>query len=166
MPRIRLEPIGKRVHYDTRALERELLKAIDSTTKDALGDFKKTTRTWDTKVLFEQVKAARNGPDLEGAAGTDNKIYLFVTRGTRAHLIAPKDKSALRFMTVYTPKTSVRVIGSHRGGSSGGWVSTKEPVKHPGTQAREFEEEIADRRQRTLENNVTAAILKATQPKS
>ncbi|MCI0420408.1 MAG: hypothetical protein L0312_14485 [Acidobacteria bacterium] len=165
MPVVRFEAIGANKRYDTRLLKKEIDKAVDKTTKAALDDFKKTTRTWEKKPPFEQVKAHDVGSDTVGAAGTNNKIYRFVTRGTRAHVIKPKRKTFLRFRSVYRAKTTRRVIGSKRGGASGELVFTRKPVLHPGTEAREFEEEISARHQVTLENNVTAAVLRATTPK-
>ncbi|MCI0349918.1 MAG: hypothetical protein L0Z53_10875, partial [Acidobacteriales bacterium] len=114
---------------------------------------------------FEQVKAHDVGSDTVGAAGTNNKIYRFVTRGTRAHVIKPKRKTFLRFRSVYRAKTTRRVIGSKQGGASGEPVFTRKSVLHPGTKAREFEEEINARHQATLEKNVRAVVERVSTPK-
>jgi hypothetical protein len=44
----------------------------------------------------------------------------------------------------YRPKSAIRTIGSTGGGQSGGIVKLKR-VKHPGTDAREFDEAIAEK---------------------
>jgi hypothetical protein len=160
LPTLRFEALIPKSGIDVRRLERELRSAIDKTIKAAEGDFKRTTRTWDQQPTFKIVKAHAVGGDLEGEVATENEIYRYVTRGTRPHVIRPRRKQALRFQKNYQAKTAPQVVGSHKGGASGDFVSAKQ-VQHPGSAGRNFDIEIAERRQRTLENNVTAAILKA-----
>lgn len=138
-----------------------LAKAIDKTTKVALSDFKKTTKTWKRQPAFIYIAAQQAGTALEGATGTDNEIYGYVTHGTRPHIIRPRRAKRLSFQTGYRPKTRRRILGSRQGGASGAWAYAKE-VHHPGTEARQFEEEIAARRQLTLEQNVLIELNKVT----
>jgi len=144
--------------------EKRLLKALETACNQTLRsmqkDFQKTTRTWNTPVTFVVVKMTPNGQDLEGATGTDNKIYLYVTRGTKPHIIRAKNGKVLSFPSKYRAKTRRRVIRSYTGGGSGARRYAKE-VKHPGTQAREFEEEIADKNTAVLLINVNKALTKA-----
>lgn len=161
MPTIKIEAIGGKVKIDRALYEKLLLEAVDKTTTDALSDFKRTMRTWTTKITFSQMKARKVRSNIEGAAGTDSKIYLYVTRGTRPHAIRAKRARVLSFRSGYRTKTSPRIIGSHQGGAFGAAAFARE-VKHPGSKARQFEEEIAQRRQRTLENYAQAAMLKAS----
>ncbi len=143
---------------NAKAFQRELTKAVNDVTSVMVKDFGRTTRTWDHKPKFYQVGADGS---ISGAAGADDKIFEYVTRGTVPHVIRPKRAKILRFNSGYRAKSGSRVIGSHQGGSTGEPVFAK-VVHHPGTTAREFEEEIAGRRQRTLENFATAAILRAS----
>lgn len=160
---MRLIPIvlqGKVV--DAKKMRTALQTAIDKTVTVIASDFKRTTKTWKRQPEFVKVKAQQSGGDIQGASGTNNEIYGYVTRGTRPHIIRPRKGKLLRFQGSYKAKTRPRVIGSSQGGASGNFVLAKE-VRHPGTVAREFEEEIAARRQLTLEQNVTIEISKATQ---
>ena len=153
-------PKGKIV--DDVALRREILRAIDSTTNDMLADFRATTRAWDKKPDFYQVEATVDGGVGQGAAGTDDVVYGYVARGTAPHGEDAVTGNVMVFAEGYTAKTSPGVIGAHAGGvSEGGDVFAKH-VNHPGIQARGFEDAIAKKRQRTLQNNVTAAILRVT----
>jgi len=164
-PRIRLERIGSdKPIVDTAKLLRGLERAVDDTTAIVESNFKATTKTWRHKVRFKRRKAARRGNVIEGDVTTDDEIYGYVTGGTRRHLIPkrplPQGRS-LRFRGgKYGAKTRPRVLGSHKGGAGGAFVFRKQ-VMHPGTKAREFEQEIALRRQRNLHNFVIRAYAEA-----
>lgn len=134
--------------------------ACNQTLRAMQKDFQKTTRTWNTPVTFVVVKMTPSGQNLEGAAGTDNKIYLYVTRGTKPHIIRAKNGKVLSFPSKYRAKTRRRIIRSYKGGGSGPRRFAKE-VKHPGTLAREFEEAIADKNTAVLLINVNKALAKA-----
>ena len=131
-------------------------KALASTLKTGAGYFKTTTSTWKTKVNF-----VVDGPEGgRGAVGTDSDIYGYVARGTRPHLITPKNASVLAFPGGQSsPKTNPGILGSRRGSNGGGEMVFTSVVHHPGTKARGFEEAVAKRLQKVLETNVTAAIL-------
>lgn len=159
--RIKLEQIGfKGQLLDSQALEKELFKAVDKTTKAAQKDFKKTTRTWETEVVFLVSLARKKGDNIEGSVTTTNDVYRYVTRGTKPHVIRPKNAGILRFRSGYRAKTKPGFLGSSRGGESGEAVFSDE-VHHPGTEARRFEEEISARHQTTLEDNALAAMKRA-----
>lgn len=144
------------------AVTKAIVTAGNETLKVIKSDFGLTTRTWNTKVIFNTVPMRPSGQNLEGAVGTTSKIYMYVTRGTKAHLIRAKRGKSLSFQGGYRAKTSRRRLGSSSGGSFGKRVFAQ-VVKHPGTQAREFEEAIADNRSNLLQANVNQAIIKALQ---
>lgn len=161
---VRLKPIIGKSNLSVRAMERELNKAIAATLDQAVIEFKKTTRTWDTKVTFYVTKVS----DFRGAAGTDSIIYTYVTRGTRPHLITPVRSKYLVFgQGVYSARTTPGVLGSRQIGTglqgTGGVARPifAKRVHHPGTKARGFEGAVAKRLQRVHERNVTIAIAKA-----
>lgn len=110
-------------------------------------DFAKTTATWEHKPTFEEI-ISLTGPGPVIVVGTDDKIYRYVNDGTRPHPIfagiytGKSNKKALRFAPGSQPKTQPRVIGSTPGAPGSGVVMTPY-VQHPGTKAREFDEEIA-----------------------
>lgn len=106
-------------------------------------DFERTTRTWTKKVTFFVTKK-KSGAEIVWFAGTENKVYGYVSLGTIPHTIRAKNAPYLRFQTGYKAKTTPNVLGSGQGGASGAWVQTVE-VHHPGTDARNFHVIIADR---------------------
>lgn len=141
-------------------VEQLLTDAVNKTLQVIDRDFAKTTNTWKQQPAFT-IKLARNtGGDLEGSVSTSDPVYIYVNSGTVPHDIRPRNAKKLHFLSGYRSKTSRRIIGSHAGGPSGTDVFA-DVVHHPGTEAREFDQEIAKRRQNDLENNCTAAILQA-----
>ncbi len=155
--------LPKKPLVDTKRLLRGLGRAVDDTTAIADSNFKATVKTWKRKPKFKRRKAARKGRAIEGDVTTRNKIYGFVTGGTRRHKIPKRPTPRgfpLKFRTGYRAKTSRRMLGSHKGGAFGGWRS-KRQVDHPGTKAREFQQEIAARRRRNLRNFVVRAWAEA-----
>jgi hypothetical protein len=152
-------PKGKIV--DDGALQAAILAAINDTTKTMVYDFDATVRTWENKPDFYQVDAEVTGGMAQGAAGTDDDIYGYVARGTKPHGEDANSASIMVFASGYTAKTTPGTLGSKAGGVSDEKVYATH-VNHPGIQARGFEDAIAKKRQRTLQNNVTAAILKVT----
>lgn len=146
--------------WDKGIIEQQLMLAINQTLRVIDQDFGKTYATWKSTPAFIIQLAAYKGDDLVGSVYTSDRIYAYVNNGTVPHDIAPRTAKVLHFMTGYRAKTRKRVIGSSAGGASGSDAFAM-TVHHPGTEAREFDKEIAARRQRTLETNVTAAILRS-----
>jgi hypothetical protein len=78
-------------------------------------------------------------------AGSHKKIWEYVSRGTRPHLIPKSGPGMLAFMLGYSARTKPRGkahVGS--GTASGPKVVGVMQVHHPGNEAREFEEVIAE----------------------
>ncbi len=128
-----------------------------------MGDlFKGTTEGWDHKVKFRH-RTEVSTREAYTAYGTDDDIYRFVSDGTKAHDIAPKNKPRLKFRRNYKAKTRPRSLRSGPGGSSGGWVSTKRKIRHPGTKARGFAEEVAKQYQPKFGRRVQQLFADAAQ---
>jgi len=158
---VRIEvTLPKKPLVDTKRFLRGLERAVDDTTAIAQANFQATTKTWKHKPKFKRTKATRRGRAIEGQVTTKDEIYSYVTLGTRRHIIRPKRKSWLRFRGGYRAKTSRRVLGSHKGGAFGPSRFAK-AVVHPGTEAREFQQEIAARRRVNLHNFVLRAWVEA-----
>lgn len=121
-------------------------------------DFKATTRTWDHKPQFV-TQVAQQGGDYTVASGTDSAIYNYVDAGTKPHEIRAKRSKYLAFQSGYRAKTRVGIIGSQEGGSFGD-TQFAQVVQHPGTKARRFTITIQQRRQKTIEQEVSQAIAK------
>lgn len=158
MPKIRIKGIFPKKPFlvDRRKLESEMNGALNKTAKVILSDFRKTTRTWTNKPTFR--KAGPRGGAVD--VFTSNRIYFFLTRGTKRRFVAPRKAKALRFKAGYNAKTRPRVIGSRGGGafgptafSKGHWIK--------GIKARDFDTEIQKRRQKTLNNFIRVGILRS-----
>lgn len=159
MTKIRFKGIHpkKSILVDDRKLKSELNGALNKTANLIRGDFGKTTATWTNKPVFKKEGPRGGAVDVF----TGNRIYFFLTRGTRSHFVSPKRASALRFKAGYRSKTRVQVIGS-RGGGSFGPTAFSKGHRVKGIKARDFDEVIAKRRQKTLDNLIRLAILRST----
>lgn len=145
--------IPRDLALDPRRLQRAIQNGLDASAKAALVDFKVTTQTWARKPDFEVTE-----PDpYTRVIGTDNEIYGYVNDGTKPHLIVARNAKVLAFGVPSSPKTAPRVIGSSAG-SRGGTIVTRKAVRHPGTDAREFDETIAEKWENQLPITMQRAI--------
>ena len=163
-PSIKLEPIRlSKPLINTSKLMSGLQRAVDDTTAIADRDFKATVKTWKRKPTFRRKRVAKVRGGLSGDVTTRDEIYGYVTFGTRPHLIPKRPKrggSRLAFRTGYRAKTRPRVLGS-RGGGARGPMAFARQVRHPGTEARRFQQEVAARRQRNIRNFAIRAYAEA-----
>ena len=155
MPTVRLEPLVKKLElFDTKQLKRVIENAGNESAMAVQVDFKTTTRTWNHQPHFTISHRKNSG---EWNIGTDDKIYRYVSEGTKPHVIRPKNKKALSFGTPSRPKTRRGFIGSNKG-SRGKKKVTVKVVHHPGTEAREFVETINDKWDREWPRQISRAI--------
>lgn len=148
---IKLTPIKVKASATNFAkIEKGVRAALDTAKDGVLDDFEATTQGWEHNVAFTAT-AERDGYTV----GTDDEIYGYVDQGTRPHVIV--GAPVLRFQSGYKPKTAPRVIGSGGGGATGGIVYTRR-VNHPGTEAREFSQTIAEKWQRELPLLINEAL--------
>jgi hypothetical protein len=132
-----------RNNLDPKRLLRAVENTLTMTAKAVKVDFDTTTRTWKERPEFTIEKAP-----FERIVGTDSDIYRFVTRGT-----------SIRYATMmpgFSPKTSVRMIGSSGGKGGVAFISKKHPK--PGIKAREFEETIGTKWQKEMPAQMQRAI--------
>lgn len=135
-------------------------KAAASTMKLVEKDFRATVRTWEHKPKF-YTALLQSGDDIQIISGTDSPIYLWVSEGTKPHIIAAKRSPYLIFQGGYRAKTRVGIIGSEEGGrdENGDWFRKKQ-VRHPGFPGRKFIGLIQKRRQKTLEQSARQNVAK------
>lgn len=145
--------------FDLDKFDRESAKTLNDIIKKAEREFDKTVATWNRKPDFKTERATSS--KLIATVSTMDEIYGYVVRGTRPHVITPKAAPALRFQPNFTSKTIPRKITSRRGGRSGRMVSAR-IVRHPGTEARDFDIVIAEMLQPELVKEVRNDIKKAT----
>lgn len=150
---IKMEVIKIPTLFDERILTRVIENTLNETALAIKIDFEVTQRTWDNKHEFR----VRKTKSYEREISTESLIYHFVDAGTKSHSIRPVNAQKLRFQTSYKPKTLVRKILSRQGGASGPVVFAN-AVKHPGTEARNFAEEIADKWGKELPDQMQRAI--------
>lgn len=130
----------------------------------------KVVRSWTHRPRF--VFSQRIQPALITVEvkpyGEYAKIWVWVDRGTEAHEIKPKpsNKSGkLKFRTGYSARTApVAKADVGSGTASGAWRSAS-VIQHPGTEAREFTQDIYKKIQpgmrRRIENAIRRGIRRA-----
>jgi hypothetical protein len=143
----------------------ELQAAIEKVADDIQDDFEKTTETWEHPVKFEKITDVSG--NLSALVGTDDEIYGYVDKGTRAHRIYPKRPGGrLAFAWAgpgsYSAKTTPNVIGSQGGGASGDMVAFPY-VNHPGTKARNFDKIIMKKWQPRFTRRMQDAMKRAAE---
>lgn len=158
MPKLTLTSITPKNLPQSREYKKAIEAALLKAGRAAKRDYESTTRTWDHKPKFDLV-VAESGGDLTVTVGTDDKIYGYVDRGTKPHVIRPKRSRFLRFSSGYRAKTRVGIIGSQPGGPFGDTVTATE-VHHPGFPGRKFTATIRKRRQKTVEQETAQNIAK------
>ena len=147
MPKLAFRQIRSRgVFLDQRAFRREVENVIERKSKpELIQAHERVTVNWKTDIEFK----ARKRINQKGIsifvfpAGENKMIWVYVTGGTKPHLIRPKGPGyPLKFQTGYKPKTAA--VGKFGGpGVSTGPTVRAFKVKHPGIKARKFEETIA-----------------------
>lgn len=138
--------VPKSLVADPQKLARAVANALDGAAKGALEDFKVTTQTWQHQPDF----AIDQPSEDQRVVGTDDEIYGYVNFGTKPHIIVPRNGKVLTWLGAnYRPKSRPRQIRSNKGGNDNTIVYTK-LVQHPGTEARKFDEAIAEKWQKQL----------------
>jgi len=141
--RVVLHPIINKHGLDPKKYQRAIENAGNESAKAVQVDFKVTTRTWKHQPNFDIEHSHGSG---EWTVGTDDKIYSYVSEGTRAHVIKPRGaKRLVFFRTGFRPKSRVGWIGSNKGKRANKDLTVAKMVHHPGTQAREFVEAIGEK---------------------
>lgn len=149
---------------DVQAFRNEMRGMLKMTGKVIKKDFTETTRFWKTKVKFTVDFAITPEPFLE--VWTDNEIYGYVNFGTDPHDIwagiytGKSNKKVLKFQTGYKAKTAKGRKQSRPGGPSGPFIM-RPYVSHPGTDPRDFDEDIQERRQPWFEKEAQKALDRA-----
>src|SRR5688500_1739551 len=112
-----IKPKGK--IFPRQAIERSIENGLSAAARGAKVDFNVTTRTWTHRPEFSIEKSPGRRKVY-----TDDLIYKFVSKGTKAHDIAPKTPKGLYFVGPgFKPKTSPGVIGSKAGKKGSGIVN-------------------------------------------
>jgi len=153
---LKLKPIKpKGLGEVYKRLPKAVEKGMKEATKEALKDFEKTTRGWEHNVSFS-VTEQGNGEYL---IGTNDEIWKYVDEGTRPHTIRPRGRF-LKFAPGSKAKTKPGGLISGSGVPGSGVVFAR-VVRHPGTKARLFSQQIARRWSRGVSPFIRAALQEA-----
>lgn len=144
--------IPKRALADPKRMALAIQNGLDAAAKAAKVDFGVTVQTWNHQPDF----TIQEDGDFKRVIGTDDEIYGYVNSGTKPHIIQATAGKVLAFGPS-SPKTAPRVIGSGAG-SRGGASTFRKRVQHPGTQARDFDQAIAEKWQDMLPQTMQRAI--------
>lgn len=158
MPSFKLKAITPAKMPTGEVYAQAVKKAVYKAAGLVLKDLQATVRTWKHKPKFD-ITITETGNNYSVTAGTNDEIYGYVDKGTKAHKILPKRSRYLRFSSGYRAKTRVGVIGSFEGGSFGSDVFSR-GVMHPGFPGRKFTQKIRQRRQVTVKQEVDQSIAK------
>lgn len=146
--------------YDLAAFEAAMQTALESTAKDVIADYQKTTKTWVHQPEFTILNSSfRVGSRVVSVdIGTEDEIYGYVDNGTKPHIIRPVRAKVLAFNAGSQPKTRPnRLIAT--AGSPGTQPVKTMIVHHPGSKPRNFSKMIAKKHQQ--KNTLGVALQKA-----
>lgn len=152
---MRVEVIVPKELIDTERMMRAIDNTLDQQAAAVKSQFNVTTMTWKNRPTF----LMRTTPGIREIYTTD-LIYKYVSEGTKPHIIVPRNAKALHFFaTGFRAKTRIRVIERSNIGATATQDETfTQLVHHPGTEAREFAEAIAEKWQDELPKQLQRAI--------
>lgn len=113
---------------------------MDRYTKLVQKEFAETYQTWQHKPSFVRLVTTQGGKVI-GEVSTGDKIYTYVSGGTKRHFVAPRRASRLAFRSQYRAKSSPSRIPSGSGGASGSMVFSRGHFVS-GIDARKFDKQI------------------------
>jgi hypothetical protein len=129
---------------------------ITKTGPELRKEFDKTVTTWSDQPNF-QTEHYFGQNVMWVKVLTYSKTYRLVNAGAKPHEIRPRRAKMLRFQNQYRAKSRPKLIRSFAGGKSGDYISTP-VVKHPGFEARKFDETIAEEYTKTFHDDIQDAI--------
>lgn len=125
--------------------------------------FRQTVEGWKTPPGFAQQR--EDTSDQLGVKvypiGGEAEKYALINAGARPHFIRPRRTNFLRFQTGYRAGTAPRVLRSRAYSRFGPMVGAAE-VRHPGFEAREFTQTIADTHEPEFNKDMQDAITRGS----
>lgn len=137
---MRFQAIIPQQNLNFNNVNRKLIDGMDRYTKLVLKEFQETTQTWNGKPSFDRL-VTTSGFRVIGEVSTSNKIYRYVSNGTKRHFVGPRNSTRLRFRSQYTAKSAPGRIPSRSGGPSGNFVFSRGHYVS-GIEARKFDAQI------------------------
>ena len=128
--------VATQLGMNQRQLRVVMERAMKESAREVRHDYERVTSTWTHKPHITEEVNTRAGR-VEAMIGTDDEIFGYVDRGTKAHRIVARKAKALRFWSGFHPKTTPNALNVGGGGVFGNIIFRK-GVWHPGTKARRF----------------------------
>lgn len=150
--------------FREEVFNRELRNALRRVGYRLKKDFEGTTATWEHQPKFV-VKShlTKQLPSPSVEVYTEDEIYRYVNEGTRPHDIwagaytGKSEAKTLAFPSMFIPKTTPGSLEVDYGASGGETVFTPY-VRHPGTKARKFDQQIKEKREKWFRNQMHEAM--------
>jgi len=141
MPRLSMEAVGDGLDlFNSGRASKKIREKFTELAEQAVKEFEKTTAGWNHDVDFKI-----RGSVKETNVYTDDKVYLYLNNGTRAHIVSPSGfGGVMQFKTGYTPKTSVGSLNSNSGGGGTGDFAYSKGHVVSGVEARHFDKAVAE----------------------
>ena len=133
------------------------------TIPDMKTQFRKTVQGWRHAPDFSQ-KLESASDHISGAvwaSGSNKNQYALVNYGSPPHTILPRRAPMLRFQPGYRAGTRPRMLSSHSPQRSGDYISAYS-VNHPGFEARQFDQAVAEEIAQQFASDIQDAIRSAT----
>ena len=154
--KVQILPIGDYAWFETMPdlAEEAIDEALEATAVAIKVDYRVLTRTWKTKIDFKIERPSKHIREIFG----QNKILLFVSGGTKAHDIVPKNAPRLVFKAGFRPKSHVSGgIKSFKGATFGPTVFALK-VRHPGNKPRDFPGRVNKKWKKEWPKNLQRAV--------
>jgi hypothetical protein len=142
--------------FRDEALRQEVRNAIQRTLTQMRQRFYATTRTWATRVEWDEVESTAGGVAYASMT-TDDNLYYLIDHGAREHPIYPTEAPALIFASEYEAKTEPGVLASGEG-FRGGDATSSAGLIHPGFDPRDFDETVREQVEPIFEREVQEAL--------
>ena len=117
--------------------------------------------TWNDPPDFELKVFLGRSPEqgIIATVVTDDLRWLWTDKGTKPHIIRPRNAKRLAFPSVFQPKSQPNSLKASSGSSGGPTVYAQE-VHHPGTEPRNFTKTIHTRYHSDFKRAVSDSIAK------
>lgn len=137
--------VPKEIVNTDRVRQAIMDKMKRKTGPDLKTAFRLVTLTWQHSPDYQAkyVETASSLATQVFPTGPNAKLFAMINNGARRHVIMPKRAPVLRFKQGYRAKSRPRFLHAEVGGKFGDYV-TAHSVNHPGFEAREFTQTIAE----------------------
>lgn len=136
--------------------------AIEEETALHRRELDKTTTGWSSPPIMMTVSGYQGNDYVSNTAPRRGDVdkWNWTDKGTSAHTIRARNAPMLVFQAGYRARTTPRKFSSGPKRRSGPTIR-KPSVRHPGTKARGWSEELTNRREQPFANRIDRAMMQA-----